>query len=105
METTDAGDEATLTASFGGVEQAERAAQALRAAGFDIVQVSEGAFAAEAPMGEPWAEWGWPGYQTGAGGDHPLGMARNDGPLLRAVIPVTDRPRVVHIIEAAGGRL
>ena len=95
MEATGAGGEATLTARFGGPEQAERAAEALRDAGFDLVQVFEGAVSAEARMGEPWAEWG----------RHGLGMALDGGPLLRAVIPVADRPRAAHIIEAAGGRL
>lgn len=108
------GREVTLLASFDRPEQAQRAADALRAAGFDIVQLADGASASAEPVGAPLVEWGRYGYQMGALDDKwttaaawedPLGLTLGGGTLLTAVVPSADRPRAAHVIEAAGGRL
>lgn len=108
------GREVTLIASFDRPEQAERAADALRAAGFDIVQVADGASGTPDAPGEPLVEWGRYGYHTGArddnwttaaAWDNPSGLNLGDGMLLTAVVPSADRPQAAQIIEAGGGRL
>ena len=107
------GRDVTLMASFDRPEQAERAADALRAAGFDIVQLADGAGRPE-PVGAPLVEWGRSGYHMGALDDkwttaaaweNPLGWTLGGGTLLTAVVPSADRPRAAQVIEAAGGRL
>ncbi|MDA8198149.1 MAG: hypothetical protein M0Z54_01785 [Thermaerobacter sp.] len=113
-QATHRGREVTLMARFDRPEQAERAAQALRAAGFDIVQLADGAPGGPEPVGAPLVEWGRYGYQMGALDDkwttaaaweNPLGLTLGSGTLLTAVVPSADRQRAAQVIEAAGGRL
>ncbi len=106
--------EVTLLASFDEPEPAQRAAQALRAAGFDIVQVADSGASSGARAGEPLVEWGRHGYQMEASDDkwtsaaawaNPWGLDLGGGILLTAVVPSAERARAAAIIETAGGRL
>lgn len=107
-------DEVTLMASFTLPENARRAEADLRAAGFDVVQVSEVADDGHGAPGEPVVEWGRYGYQahmlddkwtTAAAWDNRLGLNLGEGLLLTAVVPAEERGRAARIIEGAGGRL
>jgi hypothetical protein len=107
-------DEVTLMASFTLSENARRAEADLRAAGFDVVQVSDASDGGYGAPGEPLVEWGRYGYQaqmpddkwtTAAAWDNRLGLNVGEGLLLTAVVPRDERGRAATIIEAAGGRL
>lgn len=105
--------EVTLMASFNFAEDARRAADTLRASGFDVVQVAAAAQSPD-PVGQPLVEWGRYGYQAGAlddkwtsaaAWDNALGLDLGGGALLTAVVPDTDRARAAQLIQDAGGRL
>lgn len=105
--------EATLLATFNFAEDARRAADTLRGAGFDVVQVAAAAGRPD-PVGEPLVEWGRCGYEaralddkwtSAAAWDNALGLDIGGGTLLTAVVPEGDRARAAQLIKEAGGRL
>lgn len=105
--------ERTILARFTFPEQAERAAQSLRRAGFDVVTVDR--MAEEPPHApSPLVEWGRYGYQStslddkwtsASAWDNPWGLTFGESLLLTAVVPEEATMQVQAIIKDQGGIL
>ncbi|MCL8208702.1 MAG: hypothetical protein K6V97_11615 [Actinomycetia bacterium] len=102
--------ERTLIARFAFREDAERAADALREAGFDVVSV--GSAPDDPTDGAPIAEWGRLGYHPAALDDKWTAAANwyagatwNEAALVTAVVPAEAAERARAVLERAGGRL
>lgn len=109
--------EKNLLASFQNLEAAKKCQNALRQAGFDVVQVddiqpgSQGGTLPHAPL----VEWGRYGYQTdrlqdkwtssSSWTDSHTGLIEGAAWLLTAVVPAEGAERAAHIIEQYGGSL
>lgn len=103
--------ERTILARFTFPEQADRAAQSLRHAGFDVVTVdtiSDG----DPHIQSPLVEWGRYGYQptslddkwtSASAWDNPLGLTFGESILLTAVVPEEAAIRALTIIKEFGG--
>lgn len=109
-----AAGETTLMATFTDPAHADRAMANLRAAGFDVVQVTDRSHEDAAPTGQAIVEWGRYGYQpamvddkwtSAAAWDNALGLDWGEGTLLTVVVPGEDHATAARIIEEAGGRL
>ncbi len=102
-------DEIKLLARFTFSEQAEACQQALRAQGFDVVQVDP-----IAPEAQPYpvAEWGRFGYQADAiddkwtqvsSWDNSAGLVFGESWLLSAVVEASDAEHARQLIRNYGG--
>lgn len=106
--------ETTLMATFTDPEHGARAMANLRAAGFDVVQLTDRTHDDTAPTGHAVVEWGRYGYEpamvddkwtSAAAWDNALGLDWGEGNLLTVVVPTEDHATAARIIEEAGGRL
>ncbi len=109
--------EKNLLASFQSLEAAKKCQDALRQAGFDVVQVdniqpgNQGGTLPHAPL----VEWGRYGYQTDRLQDKwtsssswtnsHTGLIEGAAWLLTAVVPAEGAEKAAHIIEQYGGSL
>lgn len=106
-------DEANLLARFTFPESAQRCAEALRSAGYDIVQV-DGLDVEESGAGPAVVEWGRHGYQatnlddkwtSAAAWDNQLGLNWGESIVLTAVVPAEAREHAIRLIKEHGGQL
>lgn len=106
--------ERTILASFTMPERAQQCQDALRAVGYDVVQVdaiqsNPETLSAHTPI----VEWGRYGYEptmvddkwTGASSWEHGGLIMGESWLLTAVVPEQDGDHVLQIIQSYGGRL
>ena len=107
--------EKNLLASFANLESARRCHDALRQAGFDVVQVDD----LNPPQNDlphaPLVEWGRYGYQpdrlddkwtdSSSWTNSSTGLIEGASWLLTAVVPGERADEAVHIIEQYGGSL
>lgn len=106
-------NEANLLARFTFPESAQRCAEALRSAGFEIVQV-DGLDVEESGAGPAVVEWGRHGYQasnlddkwtSAAAWDNQLGLNWGESIILTAVVPAAEQERAIRLIQEHGGQL
>lgn len=105
-------NEINILARFTFVERAEACQQALRANGFEVVQLDPITLDAEEPY--PVAEWGRFGYQVDAiddkwtlasAWDNATGLIFGEDWLLTAVVEASDAERARKLIRDYGGIL
>lgn len=107
--------EKNLLASFASLEDAKRCQEALREAGFDVVQVDD-LQEPQSPLPHaPLVQWGRYGYQTdrlqdkwtspSSWDDSSTGLIEGAAWLLTAVVPAEDAEHAAHIIHQYGGSL
>lgn len=107
--------ERSILATFTLPEQAHACQAALRAAGFDVIQIDAVPSRSEDALTHvPQVEWGRLGYQAdvlddkwtaASAWDHDNGLIWGESWLLTAVVPEEAAGRALRIIREQGGRL